>query len=93
MTIRVTMIHAVPDYDRWVEVVLETKQHMPGVRRMTVHRSIDEPNEIMVELEVESIEIARSVVGSPRLREFLDRAGIDIYPPVFVGQQVDELSS
>jgi len=32
-------------------------------------------------------------VSSMNFREFLDRAGIEIYPPVFVGAVVDDLST
>lgn len=48
----------------------------------------------MVTLEVESEEAAREAVPSADdLRGLLDRAGIDIYPPVFIGQIIGDLSS
>ena len=60
---------------------------------MTVFRSADDPNEVMVELELESLEDAKQMVRAPALRDFLDHAGIDIYPPVFIGEVVEDLSS
>jgi hypothetical protein len=60
---------------------------------MTICRSMDDPNEVMVSLELESAESARDVIPSTNFREILDRAGIEIYPPVFIGEVVDELSS
>jgi hypothetical protein len=90
---RVTIIHTVPDYDRWAEAIAGSRRHMPWIERMTVHRSVDDPNEVMVELEVSSLDAARAMLQSPDLREVMDRAGIDFYPPVFIGEQVDDLSS
>jgi hypothetical protein len=60
---------------------------------MSVFRSVDDPNEVMVELELDSIEAAQAVIPSTDLRDLLDRAGIEIYPPVFIGELVDDLSS
>ena len=89
---RLAMIHSVPDYDHWAALVSEVRGHFPGLIRMTVHRSVDDPNEVMVELELESVDIARGLMQHPAFREVLDRAGVDFYPPVFLGQQVDDLS-
>jgi hypothetical protein len=89
---RLTAIYSVPDFDRWAEVVRAAQRQVPGVERMTVHRSVDDPNEVMVELEVESVEIAQSVLKGEDLHDLLDRAGVEFYPPVFIGEQVDELS-
>ncbi len=94
---RIAIIHSVPDYDRWANVVRERRslnRQIPGVRGMTVFRSIDDSNEVMVTLEVESEEAAREAVPSADdLRDLLDQAGIDIYPPVFIGQIIGNLSS
>jgi hypothetical protein len=90
---RVTIIHTVADYDRWAEVVLGTRGWLPGIERVTVHRSVDDGNEVMVELEVESAEVAREVLQSAALRDLLDRSGLEFYPPVFIGEQVAELSA
>jgi hypothetical protein len=89
---RLTAIYSVPDFDRWAEVVRAAQRRVPGVERMTVHRSVDDPNEVMVELEVESVEIAQTVLKGQNLHDLLDRAGIEFYPPIFIGEQVDALS-
>ena len=44
---RLTVIYAVPDFDRWAAVLAAADQEMDGVERMTVHRSIEDPNEVM----------------------------------------------
>jgi hypothetical protein len=89
---RVTIIHSVPDYDRWVEVVRNSRREVPGLVRRSVFRSMDDPNEVMVDMELESADAARELIPSVDLRQLLDRAGIEIYPPVFVGELVEELS-
>ncbi len=88
---RMTIIHTVPDYDRWMNVVRTSKRH-PGVVSMSVFRSLDDPNEVMVDVELDSIESAREILPAEDLRQLLDHAGIEIYPPVFIGELVDELS-
>jgi hypothetical protein len=89
---RVTIIHSVPDYDRWVQVVLSSRREVPGLVRRSVFRSMDDPNEVMVEMELDSADAAKELIPSVDLRQLLDRAGIEIYPPVFVGELVEELS-
>ena len=87
---RLTAIYSVPDFDRWAEVLGTAGAEVPGIERMTVHRSVDDPNEVMVELEVESVEVAQAALHGQG--DLLDRAGIEFYPPVFIGEQVDDLS-
>jgi hypothetical protein len=89
---RVTIIHSVPDYDRWVEVVRNSRREVPGLVRRSVFRSMDDPNEVMVDMELDSADAAKELIPSVDLRQLLDRAGIEIYPPVFVGELIEELS-
>ena len=89
---RLTIIHSVPDYERWAAALRESREG-GGTGRMNVFRSADDPNEVMVELELESLDDAKRLVRAPGLREFLDHAGVDIYPPVFIGEIVEDLSS
>jgi hypothetical protein len=90
---QVTAIYAVPDFDRWAMMVRESRRQIPGVVGMSIFRSIDDPNEIMVTLDVESADISKNVISADELRELLDKAGVDIYPPIFAGELVDELST
>jgi hypothetical protein len=90
---RMALIHSVPDFDRWFEVMTAERRQIPGVERMAVHRSVDDSNEVMVVLEISSLDVAREMLASEELRGLLDRAGVDFYPPVFIGEQVDELST
>lgn len=89
---RLTVIYHVPDFERWAAVLRETRGPAPGVGEMLVFRSIDDPNEVMVEMELESPQAAQGFIRSPGLREFFDRAGVEIYPPAFLGELMEELS-
>ncbi|HEX2384350.1 MAG TPA: hypothetical protein VHI95_17020 [Acidimicrobiales bacterium] len=89
---RLTIIHSVPDYDRWATVIREGRRERPGVVSTSVFRSVDDPNEVMVDIELDSVEAAQQLLPS-NFRDLLDRAGIEIYPPVFIGELVDELST
>jgi len=51
------------------------------------------PNEVMVELDLRSEADARGVLQSPRLRGFFDQTGVEVYPPVFIGEVQDDLST
>lgn len=90
---RLTLIHTVPDYDRWSSVMRESRRKIPGVIGMAVYRSIDEPNEVMVDVDVDSMDAAQRLLQLHDLRDLLDRSGIEIYPPVFIGERVDDLST
>jgi hypothetical protein len=89
---RLTIIHNVPDFDRWCAVITENSAAgRPGLVRRSVFRSLDDPNEVMVDIEFDSAEAAKSLLPSVDLRELLDRAGIEMYPPVFIGEEVGDL--
>jgi heme-degrading monooxygenase HmoA len=90
---RLTIIHSVPDYERWAAAMRKNRRQVDGAVAMTVCRSIDDPDEVMVNIELESADLAKELVSSTNFRDFLDRAGVEIYPPVFVGEVVDDLSS
>jgi quinol monooxygenase YgiN len=89
---RLTVIYPVPDFDRWAAALREARRPTPGVGELTVYRSIDDPNEVMVEVELESPEAARAYIRSTNLREFFDQAGVEIYPAAFIGELVGDLS-
>lgn len=88
---RLTIIHNVPDFDRWRSVVSENPAAgRPGLVRRSVFRSIDDPNEVMLEIEFDSAEAAKALLPSVDLRDLLDRSGVEVYPPVFIGEELAE---
>ena len=93
MTCRMTIIHRVTDYDAWAAVLQKhSRADRPGVVRRTAYRSTDDPNEVMVELDFDSAEAAREFLPSIDVRGLLDEMGLDVYPPVFIGERIAELS-
>ena len=89
---RMTVIYCVPDWETYKVVSSEaTPVGRPGVLRRSVFRSLDDPNEVMVELEFASADAATAFLPSMNLSELFERIGLEIYPPVFIGQEVDEL--
>ena len=91
---RFTVIHPVPDYERWSKVVQESRgRNIAGVVGVSLYRSLDDPNEVMLDVDIESPEVSIELLKSENFRDLLDRAGIEIYPPVFIGELIDEFSS
>ena len=85
-------IHPVTDFDNWRDVIKSVGSDAGGtVIRRRIFRSQDDPNDVMVLLEMTGVEAAQALVPSLEIRELLDRAGMDIYPPVFLGMEVPEL--
>jgi hypothetical protein len=89
---RLTIIHSVPDFERWRGVLADNPADgRPGLTRRSVFRSLDNPNEVMVDIEFDSADAAQALLPSVDLRELLDRAGVEVYPPVFIGEEITDL--
>jgi hypothetical protein len=86
-------IHAVRDFDTWARAIDELEADLgTGVVGRSVFRSLDDPNEVMIVLRMASIDHAKAFLPHFGMRDLLDQAGVDIYPPVFLGQEVEELA-
>jgi hypothetical protein len=84
-------IHPVRDYVTWGRMLAEGLQQLEGrgVVGHRLYRSVDDPNEVMVALELESKEHAEALLrDGDRLRAWLDQAGVEVYPSVFIGEEV-----
>jgi hypothetical protein len=91
-THRMTIIHRVPDLEKWMAVMkAEPGKDRPGLVRRAVYQSLDDPNELLVEVEFESAEAAKAFLPSLPMRDLLDSSGLEMYPPVFIGEELDEL--
>jgi hypothetical protein len=94
MTYRMTIIHRVADIERWQAIVRRDDHlHRAGLLRRRAYRSLDDGNEVMVELDFESSEAAMSFLPSLDLRGLLDEMGLEVYPPVFIGEAIEGLSN
>jgi hypothetical protein len=84
-------IHSVRDYERWKLVFDERceQRRDHGVRRHWVYRSVDDGAEVMVAMELDSREAAEQLLMAGDAQDWMDRTGIDIYPAVLVGEEVE----
>jgi len=88
---RFTIIYRVPEDDRWLDVMHRHQSAHPGLVRRVAFRSLDDPCEVMVDLEFDSAEAATAFLPNTDLRGLLDEIGIESYPPVFIGSEIEEL--
>lgn len=60
--------------------------------RVEVLRAADDPSELLLLVHVSSVERAKELMASPRYtRAFFEQAGVEEYPPLFIGDVVDVL--
>lgn len=89
--VRLVAIYAVRDFEEFRAEMAnnDTVRAQRGISLQSIHRSVDNPNEVMVTVELNSRAAAEELLQSPEtLRAWMDRAGVDIYPAVFVGEVV-----
>ncbi len=86
--------HKVADYAKWKPIF---DQH--GATRKTggskggrLFRSVDNPNELVILFEWESVEKARQFAQSQDLRQTMQRAGVADKPDVYFLDEVDRPS-
>jgi quinol monooxygenase YgiN len=89
--VRVVAIYPVRDVDEFCAQLATTylRRNELGVLKASVHRSVDNPNELMVTFEMRSQEDALALFTSDdRVRAWMDGAGVEAYPAFFVGAPV-----
>ena len=89
--VRLVMIHSVRDFDDFIDRFHEGdgRRELRGIVRHWVHRSVDNPSEVMVTLEFESRAEAEALLAAgEQIQAWIERAGVDIYPAVFIGEVV-----
>jgi len=88
--VRVVAIYPVRDFEEFRRQFAGTEARAAelGMIAATVHRSVDNPNEVMVTFEMRSADDALALLtADDRVRAWMDRAGVDVYPAVFVGRE------
>ena len=86
--VRVVAIYPVRDVEEFCSELASTytRRNELGVIRASVHRSVDNPNELMVTFEMRSEADALALfTADDRVRAWMDRAGVEAYPAFFVG--------
>ena len=76
--IRLFVRHSVNDYDRWRKVYDDFNAERAGmnVTDHAVYQEVDDPNDLTVTHDFSTVEAARTFVGSARLKEVMEAAGV-----------------
>ncbi|MET3951257.1 hypothetical protein [Arthrobacter sp. UYEF36] len=79
-----TILHRVADYDAWRKVYdsVGDMQKEGGVTQESVHRMVDDPDNVLVIHHFDNVETARAFLGRDDLREALQRSGVQGEPRV-----------
>ena len=83
--IRLFVRHSVADFSTWKQAYddFASERDGMGVTGDGVFQSADNPNDVTVHHDFESIENARAFMESPRLREVMEAAGVAGEPTVW----------
>jgi hypothetical protein len=83
MTVAI-ILHRVADYDAWRKVYdsVGDMQKDGGVTQESVHRMVDDPNNVLVIHHFGDVETARAFFGRDDLRDAMQRGGVQGEPRV-----------
>lgn len=86
--------HRVNDYEAWKPVFDQhgAVRKASGSRGGRLFRSADDPNNLVLLLEWDSLENARQFAQSEDLRQAMQRAGVADQPDVYFLEEVDRPS-
>jgi heme-degrading monooxygenase HmoA len=86
--------HKVEDYAKWKPVfdAHGATRRAGGCKGGRLYRNANDPSEVVVVLEWESIEKALQFTQSPELREAMQQAGVADQPDVYFLEEVERLS-
>ena len=86
-------IAKVEDYPR-LRATLDRAVRAGTCDRVEVLRAADDAAEMLVIVHVASLDRAKELLQDPRYtRAFFEQAGVEEYPPLFVGDLVDDFRS
>ena len=76
----------IEDYAKFREVFdgAEEMRKSAGVLSSKVYQSVDDPNEVIIEMEFPTVDAAKAFQGSQELREAQQRAGLKEPPRILV---------
>ena len=94
--------YRVADWDAWVESLkfmnledehARERRNKYGMLRRSIHRSVDDPNEVMLVAEFASREGAEALLKDPEgMRRWHERTGLEVFPPVLITERLDALA-
>lgn len=78
------ILHRVADYEAWRKAYdsVGDMQKDGGVTQESVHRMVDDPNNVLVIHHFDNVETARAFFGREDLREAMQRSGVQGEPRV-----------
>ncbi len=87
--------HKVEDYAKWKPVFDEhgAARKAIGSKGGYLFRNFDDPNEVVMYMEVDDLEKARQFVQSEDLRQAMERGGLADQPDVYFLDLVDRPSA
>lgn len=82
--------HDVSDYERWRKAYddFDAERKSMGVTDDGVYQADENPNDVTVYHEFDSIQAARAFAGSTRLREVMKSAGVEGEPRIWFTNKV-----
>lgn len=83
--IRMFVRHDVADYGTWRQAydAFEAERKAMGVRGAAVYRSAEKECDVTITHDFDTLEAAKALVGSARLREVMTAAGVISVPTVW----------
>jgi hypothetical protein len=87
----VVAIHQVPDYGRWkraFDLAMGFEGH-DGLIGYRLFQAADDASEILVALDFDTVPHAEAWLAKAD-QNWLDKAGMTMYPPTVVGEPIDE---
>jgi len=86
--------HAVADYDRWKQVYDTYPPTTAGGAKFSrVNRSIDDPNLVTVVAGFDALDTLKSFISDPKLKDEMQRAGVNGEPRIEIYEEVEVTNS
>jgi hypothetical protein len=86
--------HRVRDFDAWKPVYdeYEPARREHGAMWARVYRTLDDPNDVVVAMEMPGPDEAKAFLSDPTLRQAMQRAGVEGEPDVHVREEVEAVN-
>jgi heme-degrading monooxygenase HmoA len=85
--------YRVPDFDHWWAGLTRDLRRLPGLgaHHIVVYRSIEDASRVFVTIGFRDRRPVDAVLRSPVMFSWFDAAGVEEFPPMFVGEVVEKL--
>jgi len=87
--VRLFVRHPVTDFAQWKQAYddFDIERQGMGVVNHAAYQAADDPNDVTVWHDFQSLEAAQGFAGSPRLKEVMDSAGVAGEPQIWFAVQ------